>query len=302
MTEVKNEHEGHQCITERWLGPNPNPDRALMGAAHATSGAGFGLLILGVFANQLMPFLSEELYLVVVLQVMLTIAGAALVVDLDNTASTVRSRLGLIGQGLSFLFRESSRAIQFIIKTKRDDSSPNPHRGFWHSLMGAAVLGLLVFWGTTASTEVTLPLIGAEVTVGAIIAFVVASMLFHLTIAGLAGDVLRKLRKTPVIGELAAFAISAGTMAALFIASPVENYNWVGFSVFIGAALHILGDALTVAGVPIWFPIPIKGKFWWKTRFAKFKADDPGLNKGITILSVVVGIIGVVFLIGNLTS
>jgi hypothetical protein len=30
-----------------------------------------------------------------------------------------------------------------------------------------------------------------------------------------------------------------------------------------GAVMHLLGDAITKMGVPIFWPIPINGKRWW---------------------------------------
>ena len=67
--------------------------------------------------------------------------GATLYPDLDNSKSTSHSALGFIGEGLSIVFRVTSSIIQTVVRTPKDDSSPNPHRGFYHTLISTALIG-----------------------------------------------------------------------------------------------------------------------------------------------------------------
>lgn len=49
---------------------------------------------------------------------------------------------------------------------------------------------------------------------------------------------------------------------ALFI--PEEgNYPWLGIAVTFGWFMHILGDLITKLGVPLLWPIKIRGRRWW---------------------------------------
>ncbi|GAA3034630.1 hypothetical protein GCM10020000_10040 [Streptomyces olivoverticillatus] len=44
---------------------------------------------------------------------------------------------------------------------------------------------------------------------------------------------------------------------------PGQEYMWLGLPIVLGALVHDLGDALTVSGCPILWPIPIGRKRWY---------------------------------------
>lgn len=269
-------------------------DRAFMGATHAMSAIFVFLLVLVITPDGLRWALGSASIWIAILSLM-TIAGACSLPDLDNTSSTSRNSLGPLGVGLSTIFRVSSRAIQTIVRTKRDDPTPNPHRGFWHTIPASAILGFLVFLG--ASMEGTIDMPWGEVTHGGIFAFVITGLLVHLSLSGLAKDFMKKVKKNSIIGELATFIVSFLLTSLVYFNLPDDTgFWWLGVTVFVGCVIHIMGDAFTTAGVPIFFPLTAftKGKFWWNTRLTSMKAGGETENMIFSVMTVATIILAVI--------
>lgn len=288
MTEIIDKE---QCCTDLFFGEK-DQDRALMGPAHAASAVGFFVFMFGFMPSVFYMFMGEEAIAIVLLTFSAVVAGV-LIPDLDNSKSTVKSALGITGPPISAAFRESSRLIQTIVRTKRDESAPNPHRGFWHTILGSVLLGFIVFAIANIPFSFKLPIIG-EVSLGSVLAFLIMAECLDIAISGLAKDFSKKYKGVPIVGELLNIALSFIVVGVLFAAMPENNFQWLGFGVALGCIIHIFGDALTKAGVPMFFPLPafFKGKAWWNTRFAKFSADNEALNKIIYIGSMIAAVIG----------
>lgn len=280
------------CYINSKLEERPFKDRAFMGVTHAMSGVALFLGIAAFFPDFTEKALGSSVIWVIILGALVT-AGAALLPDLDNTTSTAKNSLGPLGLVLSYIFRTSSAIIQTVIRTPRDDPNPNPHRGAWHTIPAAALLGFLTYLGTKIGGSIELPLIG-EITGGGVFALIIAFLMTHLALSGLANSFMKKIKKSSAIGELIALAISFTVTASIFINIPADvSFWWLGVSVGFGMFVHILGDSMTTAGVPILFPLSaiIKGKFWWTTRFLGIKAGGVVENTiflpGFTILTIV---------------
>lgn len=286
-----------RCVTERILEPGRS-EWALMGPAHAISGAGVTVLALGIAMNYAPEFLQYVLVGSAILGILFVAVstGSALVPDLDNSRSTVNSSLGFVGAALSSVFRFTSKLLQSTIRTKRDDSNPDPHRGFWHTLVGAATLGAIAVGLSSISLKL-FDVGDMPVTLGGVFYFGITATMIHLFLAGVAKKRISKLKKIPVVGEVVVLAISAAITGALLFFAPEGAILWLGVAIALGCSIHILGDALTTAGVPIFFPIIglLRKKLWWKTRFAKFQADDKELNKNIHRLSIAMIVVGIGF-------
>lgn len=248
-------------------------DKAFMGTTHALSAVALFLMAASFFPLQVYSVLGTQNIWVLVLS-MGVMAGAALIPDLDNTASTSKSSLGLLGDGLSLFFRGTSAVIQTVARLPRDDDEPNPHRGFYHTVPACLLMGFLVFKGTSiTSGDIELPIFG-HVTWGTLIAIIVAWLNIHMALAALAKKFVRRMKnQAGIFGELVAFAFSFALTVATFTQLPHDlNYWWLGVSVAVGSFIHIFGDCFTTAGNPILFPIPFKGKLWWNVRFLPIKA------------------------------
>lgn len=263
------------CYVNEKLETRTCSDRAFMGTTHALSAVAAFLAIVYFAPDFVSKALGSNDPWVLILSIVVA-AGASLVPDLDNTASTSKSSLGMLGTALSYIFRGSSRFIQTVVRTKRDDPTPNPHRGAWHTIPSALLLGYLTFLGTGLTKVITVPILG-EVTWGTVFALLITFLMVHMALSGLAKKQMKKIKKTAIIGEALSFAVSLAFTVLIFINLPDDlNFWWLGISVAFGCFIHILGDTFTTAGTPILFPLSavLKGKFWWTTRFTKMKVGE----------------------------
>jgi membrane-bound metal-dependent hydrolase YbcI (DUF457 family) len=261
-----------------------------MGPTHALSAVAAMLAVVAFLPDVAQVVFTPYILPVIVAAGFVT-AGASLIPDLDNTTSTSKNTLGVLGIGLSAFFRVSSAFLQTVIRTRRDDSSPDPHRGAWHTVPAALLLGFLTWLATTIPGEVTIPGLERTVTWGYVAAFILATTLTHLALAGLAGSAMRKVKKSGPLGELIALLISVGIMATLFFFMPTDvPFIWLGVAVAFGCFIHTLGDCFTTAGAPILFPLSgfIKKKFWWNTRFTSIRAGGPAEVLFVIVFVVVI--------------
>lgn len=263
------------CYVNERLETRECSDKAFMGTTHALSAVAAFLAVIYFFPDLVSKSLGTNDPWVLILSIVVA-AGASLVPDLDNTASTSKSSLGMLGTALSYIFRGSSRFIQTVVRTKRDDPTPNPHRGAWHTIPSALLLGYLTYLGTSMSKSITVPLLGT-ITWGTMFALLITFLMVHMALAGLAKKQMKKIKKTAVIGEALTFIVSFSSTLIIFVNLPEGlNFWWLGVSVAFGCFIHILGDTFTTAGTPILFPFSafIKGKFWWTTRFTTLKVGE----------------------------
>lgn len=198
---------------------------------------------------------------------LLNVVGGSLYVDLDNTNSTAKSNLGVIGGALSVLFRASSSVVQVTIRSKYDDDEPDPHRGFYHTIIGQALLSFLLFLSMMIPSKVSLPLIG-DTTMGNITAIILTWCGLQLFLASLFKPTLKKMKKKAGdLGDLLALIISLGFTIYMMQQLPQNTgYSWIAISIFAGMVIHTLGDCFTAYGSPILFPIKVKGKRWYRFR------------------------------------
>lgn len=169
-------------------------------------------------------------------------AGFALLPDIDSPKSLATSAMGPVVHrfvhklcktvvGLTSTARDRNRTVYMQIRS-RDPY----HRTVTHTLAAA-----LVLWGTTYAAAWIHP-----VAVGLIAALGVL-LLWPLC------------RATVALVVFGAAATAAGSALLL---SP-----WL-FSLAVGGGYlsHIVADACTKAGVPVLWPVNIKGKRWWNIR------------------------------------
>lgn len=272
-------------------------DAGFAGYTHALSG-----LAVGVWFFALAPmFMDLDLIMVgaigTAVAFLWALIGATLVPDFDNTSSTSRNSLGLLGVVISTVFRSTSVAIQTVVRTSKDESGANPHRGFWHSGISALLLGVGVYFLSKISYSFTVPAVG-EVTVGQTGAFFVFFMLVHFTLSALAKKAMYKLKKSSFAGELIAILASLSVSALFFAVANTENFIWLAVAMTGGCLVHMFGDSFTKDGLPFWFPICVvfRGKFWWKSRLMKLTSGDDFEKGPITYLLYGITAVGIVML------
>ena len=299
----------HACWTHGITHTIGEQDDALMGQAHASTGLAAFLAFLAFAGSSTINFVlgnspSMGLY---VLSAVAFVAGA-LIPDFDNTSSTAKSSMGIFGEPITFAFRESSRLVQ-TIHTKQDAKSRAKahdvvHRGFWHSLVGAGALALIVNFLTSnpLTTAVLLPFgfVGIS-NLGALVAATLCLAAMHIAMSGLNVGALKAVKGVKNIGSTLMFLVSVAVTLLFFNAIPAGQYTWLGYSLGIGAVVHIIGDAFTKAGVPLFSPIfPRKGKLWYTYRFATFEAKSEALNSGVLWGGVAVIVISSLILLQRL--
>ena len=263
----------NSCYLNTTLDHSKKSDQGFMGTTHALSAVAIFFSLVAFFPAKFYSVLGANNVWVVILAAAVT-AGASLLPDLDNTRSTSKSSLGYLGDALSLLFRSSSAVIQTFVRTSRDSPDPNPHRGFYHTIPAALLLGFLTYLATSIKGgNFSVPFIGV-VTYGTLFALIITWLCIHMALAGLAKSFVRKMKsKAGVFGELVPFVFSFALTFTIFTQIPKGiDFWWLGVSVALGCFIHLFGDCFTTAGNPILFPIPYKGKMWWTVRFTKIKS------------------------------
>lgn len=261
-----------KCCTHYLLN-RTEEDEAFMGRTHALSALAIFFVLLaftGSFLNRALGTDSPW----VIIGAAVTIVGASLIPDLDNTNSTAKSTLGVIGGGLSSMMKASSILVQNLVHTKYDKDFNNPHRKLWHTPFIWFFVGLGLFAIFSIPNSFNLPYVG-ETTVGGIFAFLVLYISMQLMLMGLATKKMKSIKKkNGMFGEVVIDGIALVLTVVVFaeITKSHVGYQWLAVSFVIGAWIHILGDLLTTMGVPLFFPIKIKGKFWYNVRTLPIKA------------------------------
>lgn len=178
-------------------------------------------------------------------------AGGALLPDLDMSGkvitgkggATVANAFGRVTLFVAEVMEKFSLAVYALTRMRDDPDRDNGHRTLTHTLPFAVGVGALTTWACGAG--------GAWAVVG--ILFVMLGLalrgLFHRW-AQRAGWIL--------ITALAALA-AYGT----FLFLPADRgYPMLGVAVGVGCVVHLLGDVITSAGVPILWPIPTGRRLW----------------------------------------
>jgi membrane-bound metal-dependent hydrolase YbcI (DUF457 family) len=218
----------------------------MMGRTHGATGALAGLLVgrlLGLDSlSELLPFAAVG-------------AGYVMVPDLDHEGSTATRSLGPLTWILSRLLRLASRGVYALTKGPRDEDCSGAHRHLSHTLVFALALGGLCTWSTKVwGTWAVM----CWLAVGLWLAVEHAGRLAVLAyVAGTATWLPAVWAGTESFGEAATAALE-------------ETTGWLGIAVALGCFTHCLGDALTKAGCPFLWPIPIAGETWYELRPPKW--------------------------------
>lgn len=203
----------------------------MMGRSHALSGVAAGLAtapLLGLHT----PLVAAPFAVVV--------AGYALVPDLDCHGATASRLLGPLTGALSWVLSWCSVRLYQATRGHCDEggTSHGGHRHMTHCLLFALLTAALA-----AST----------------------SLLSTWVVAGWA--LFGVLAAASALGDWLLAVAAAGTALPLLqqtspLALMAEMQGWIGLAVGLGCVVHQLGDAITVTGVPLLFPLSIRGETW----------------------------------------
>ena len=245
------------------IGKRFKSDKGLMGPTHALSAVAFALLFTWLASDIMFKEILGSSNVVVFISAMIIIVGASLMPDLDATKSTSINVLGIVGTVLSKAMRGFSSIVQNLIKGPYDKSS-DPHRGFWHTLLSAFLMGV-IFSSLTSINIKLFTIKDVTITISTFIVLFILYISIQLSLASLFKPFYNKNKNK--IGKL---GITIGAIAIsftlIYLLPSNINYYWVGGAVTFGWIAHLLGDMMTVSGVPILFPLKFKGKRWWDFR------------------------------------
>jgi membrane-bound metal-dependent hydrolase YbcI (DUF457 family) len=178
-------------------------------------------------------------------------AGGALLPDLDLSGKVTRNQggatvartFGVFSLFAAEVIEKVSLGVYTATRLSRDPRRTNGHRTLTHTLPFAALVG----WGTTALCTH----FGRWAAVG------VVFFMAGLALRGLFDEWAE--RAGWLIVTICAAVIAFLTGANL----PGERgYPMLGAAVAVGCVVHLLGDIITSAGVPILWPIPTGRRMW----------------------------------------
>jgi len=219
----------------------------MMGPSHALSGAAVWLA--GSWA--LDRFAGYEQAPLAVAVGAAVCAGGALLPDLDMSGKVTRNQggatvahtFGVFSLFFAEVIEKLSLAVYSVTRLGKDPDRDNGHRTLTHTLPFTVLVG----WGTTALCT-------------AFGKWAVIPILFVMLGLALRGVFHRFAERA---GWLIVTLLSGGAAFYVSIALPPgRGYPLLGLAVGVGCFVHLMGDIVTSAGVPILWPIPTGRRLW----------------------------------------
>lgn len=240
-----------------------------MGTTHALSALALFLLCFALVPNFVFGKVLQTENLAVLCASFFVVIGGALVPDFDNTSSTAVSALGgFLGYGVSSFMRSISVFVYSFSHTRYEPDEQDPHRGFWHTIIGGVLFCLCVYWATRISYIVTIPTLDKTGTIGFFCAILWVYFSIRLAVAAILSKVIKAFRSKKVLSQILTQILCVIFSVFVLMKAPEGlDYRWIACSMFLGYIVHLLGDCMTKRGAPILFPLKHKGKRWWFYRF-----------------------------------
>jgi membrane-bound metal-dependent hydrolase YbcI (DUF457 family) len=219
----------------------------MMGPSHALSGAAVwlgGSWALDFFAD----YHQTPLEIAVGTAVC---AGGALLPDLDLSGrvtsgkggATVADTFGRVSLFVAEVVEKFSLGVYDLTKMRKDPDRRNGHRTLTHTLPFAAGMGALTTWACGNG--------GKWAVIG------ILFLMLGLALRGLFHTWAEKA------GWIVITILSGAAAYGTFLYLPAgRGYPMLGVAVGVGCVVHLLGDVITSAGVPILWPLPTGRRMW----------------------------------------
>ncbi|MBW1602066.1 metal-dependent hydrolase [Streptomyces sp. JJ66] len=235
----------------------------MMGPAHSLSGAAAWL-----GAGAVASALDRPMPWPVLVAGALICSGAALAPDLDQKSATISRAFGPFSRLLAVVIDKLAAAVFNATRGKGEPKRSGGHRTLTHTwiwavLIGAGFSALAVFGGRWAVLGILF--------VHMVLA--VEGLLWRA--ARVSSDVLVWLLGAAAAWILAGILNRPGYGSNWLFTEPGQEYLWLGLPIVLGAVVHTIGDALTLSGCPVLWPLPIKSKRWYPVgppSFMRFPA------------------------------
>ncbi|WKX68728.1 metal-dependent hydrolase [Streptomyces sp. XD-27] len=223
----------------------------MMGPAHSLSGAAAWL---GVGAA--LSATGHEMPWPVLVVGALICAGAALAPDLDHKSATISRAFGPLSRGLCEVIDKLSHAVYKATRKQGDPRRSGGHRTLTHTWVWAVLIG--------AGASLLAVVGGRWAVLGILFVHMVLAVEGLLwRMARVSSDVLVWLLGATSAWILADVLHQPGNGSDWLFGGAGQEYLWLGLPIVLGALVHDIGDALTVSGCPILWPIPIGRKRWY---------------------------------------
>lgn len=252
----------------------------MMGPAHSLSGAAAWLGVGAIAAG-----LGHPMPWPTVLVGALICAGAALAPDLDHQAATISRAFGPLSRALCKIVDGLAHATYKATRKKGDPRRAGGHRTLTHTWLWAVLVG----GGFSA----------AAVYGGRWAVLVILFIHMVLAVEGLlwrqarmSSDVLVWLLGATSAWMLADVLDDPGNGKDWLFTQPGQHYLWIGLPIVLGSLVHCIGDALTVSGCPVLWPIPIGRRRWYPVGPPKFMRFRAGSWVEIKVLTPVFFVLG----------
>jgi hypothetical protein len=244
----------------------------VMGPTHAMAGAAAWLALVGAAGAGVSAPGMEVLVgmpFPVVAMGAAVCAGGALLPDIDcpgslslKDGSTVVRAFGIAGEAVGKAMDGLALLVFDLTKSRHDTDRHSGHRLLTHTAVFAVGLGMLT--SLAASLPGTFTAGGKRYSTGTAMALLIMWTCLHLALFGLFEKWTKKQRKTFSLVGVMVFSAALTIVTALALPAQAAGgkFWWLGLAVGGGSAVHCLGDAITRAGVPFVWPIPIRGRRW----------------------------------------
>lgn len=270
-------------------------DDAFMGRTHALSAVAVMLTLFAFYPQWYLRLSNGDKSIITLLMFCLVTAGGALLPDLDNTQSTAKSSMGIMGTGISAFMRATSPIIQTVLATPYDrknmSDGVDAHRGFYHTFISGILIGGVFMFLCSSRFHI-------GILTGDYMAMLLMFISMDMAISAIIGSIWKSKTMTDML-----VSMGITMLASIFIWQNMDHsngYSIIGLALGLGWIIHIIGDMFTTQGVPALFPIPIKGKFWYDIRVLRIKAGGVIENIVFTPLFIIIIIVCILRMLGLL--
>lgn len=176
--------------------------------------------------------------------------------DLDHKSATISRAFGPLSKGLCEVVDKISYAVYKATRSTKDARRTGGHRTLTHTWLWAVLIG-----GGASALAVTADRWGVLALLFVHLVLAVEGLLWRA--ARMSSDVLVWLLGATSAWIMAGVLDQPGNGANWLFTEPGQEYLWLGLPIVLGALVHDIGDALTVSGCPVLWPLPIAGKRWY---------------------------------------
>lgn len=233
----------------------------------------------------------------------IVVVGGALLPDLDNNQSSAGSTLGFAGSIMTIFMQTISSIVWTLAHTRHERHPMTPHRYFWHTLFVSVGI-ILIFWLGIPTGDTTIFSSIKEESFGVFMQNNMAIILFMILafMAVLCGSnmVLYRPMKWFKLPKIINYIFPVLVLIYLFTLD-YSHLRVLGICIGLGYLFHCLEDFFADSGVPLLWPIPIKGHMWFRCHFLVTCTTGGLINTilDIVTLTIDIGLIALIFLKGG---